>query len=975
MFKFKSIKTRLVFWFIIAGIIPLAIGIISTYLQRVESLRQREFEHLGSVGELKHEVIVTWLEERWDDISVVSSDFEIRSLENLTTGVFDSEEDKKIYNTARELLNRYKKTYQDYIEIFIADPATGEIVVSTNDNQLGRVVAGEDYFVMAVESGELSTSPARKMENGRIGLIMSVPVLCLSHNEHVVGILVAVTDMENSLFPLLSSRKGLGNTGESLIIDSNMYAVSHLRWQADAPLNFKISAEPARRAVNGEKGVIEDPDYRGVPVLAAYSHIDQMGWGLVTKVDRSEAYASIKSMTFSLLIFMLFCLLLIVLIAIYISRSITRPLLIVRDHAEKIIGGDLESRSNYSEDDEVGYLAMTFDNLVESLSSRIKIEQNIRTLSMTLIEKSSIRQLAGDLLNVLMQISGSQVGALYLLNQEGTRFDLLHSIGLNSRGKRSYISSSMDGEMGLAIARRDIIYTSDIPADTRFGFLTVSGEIMPRETITIPLVDAGEITAILSMASIYGYNNLVKETLSIAWNYINSSYSRVINNEKVIQISENLSRAYQTLEAQAEELQEQAEELQSQTEELQEQTQELEAQNLRLDIKTREANEANRLKSEFLSNMSHELRTPLNSILSLSRVLVRQAEERLEKEEAAYLEIIERNGRNLLRLINEILDLSRIESGKIELYPRVVSVASLLDEVSMTLMPLATDKNISLQVTAPDDLPEIVTDRERLGQVITNVMHNAVKFTEEGGVTVTAYNELNGIAIQFADTGVGISREAMASIFDEFRQADGSSSRKYEGTGLGLAIVKNLIRILGGKIAVTSKLNEGSVFIITLPLRMPFEDNGEEKPSPAAPDTKEPDKLEPGISGIKEKKKTLMIVEDNPDAVIQIESLLKSKGYNIIVANGGKEALEIVKTTIPDGIILDLMMPEVDGFEVLEMMRKTETTSSVPVLILTAKDLNAAELERLSSNKIKQLVFKGDVDPEMLLKQLEAMIS
>jgi len=248
-------------------------------------------------------------------------------------------------------------------------------------------------------------------------------------------------------------------------------------------------------------------------------------------------------------------------------------------------------------------------------------------------------------------------------------------------------------------------------------------------------------------------------------------------------------------------------------------TAQLQEQNFELDLRSREIEEANRLKSEFLSNMSHELRTPLNSVITLSNVLSRQAKDKLNDEENSYLEIIERNGKKLLELINEILDLSKIESGKAEIITDDINVGQLIGIIKDSLKPLAVEKGIVLNLKLPKKLPMVVTDESRLHQVFTNVISNAVKFTEKGLVDIIVKNDTKNVYVDIKDTGIGISEESLPHIFDEFRQVDGTTARQFEGTGLGLAIAYKTINLLGGTIRVKSKLGKGSTFSITIPIK------------------------------------------------------------------------------------------------------------------------------------------------------------
>jgi PAS domain S-box-containing protein len=378
----------------------------------------------------------------------------------------------------------------------------------------------------------------------------------------------------------------------------------------------------------------------------------------------------------------------------------------------------------------------------------------------------------------------------------------------------------------------------------------------------------------------------------------------------------------QILEQQSEELQAQTEELQLQTDELHNTSEELHKQNLLISAKSAEVEEANRLKSEFLSNMSHELRTPLNSIMALSNVLLRQSKTKLNEDENNYLEIIERNGKNLLKLINDILDLSKVEAGKIDLSVKSVDVRKLMENIIDSLSPIAEKKGLKISLSIPSDFPFIATDESRFQQIITNILGNAVKFTEKGSIDVFVGCDSNIIWIEVKDTGIGIPNEELPYIFDKFRQVDGSSSRSFEGTGLGLSIVHELLKIIGGEIKVKSEFGVGSVFKIVLPVEWKGEISNSDKPSLRE-------------SPIIAKKNTILIIDDDPVAIMQLRSFVEEIAYNAVSTTMAREALSMAEVYKPFAITLDVIMPGLDGWEILQRLKNNEKTKSIPVIIVS----------------------------------------
>jgi len=370
--------------------------------------------------------------------------------------------------------------------------------------------------------------------------------------------------------------------------------------------------------------------------------------------------------------------------------------------------------------------------------------------------------------------------------------------------------------------------------------------------------------------------------------------------------------------------------------------------------------------------MSHELRTPLNSVIALSGVLSRRLDKMIPDEELSYLEVIERNGRHLLTLINDILDISRIEAGREEIEITKFEVNQLIAEIVNMISPQAKQKNIELVQTSSTPDLYMTSDSAKCRHILQNLIANAVKFTETGKVEVRSQQVGTKIRISVTDTGIGISESHQPHIFDEFRQADSSTSRKFGGTGLGLAIAKKYANLLGGTISVKSTKDEGSEFTLTLPLL--FETGNR------IVDAEDKTDYRQAINPMRSKSvsgsmvKTILLVEDSEPAVIQIKDILAESGYQILVARDGAEALETTSHAIPDAMILDIMMPGIDGFEVLRTLREAEPTAYIPVLILTAKHISKEELNFLKRNNIHQFIQKGDVNPNELRKSVEAML-
>lgn len=350
--------------------------------------------------------------------------------------------------------------------------------------------------------------------------------------------------------------------------------------------------------------------------------------------------------------------------------------------------------------------------------------------------------------------------------------------------------------------------------------------------------------------------------------------------------------------------------------------------------------QSNKMKSHFLANMSHELRTPLNSIIGFAEILSDNLFGELNSKQSKYVQNIHASGRHLLELINDILDLSKVEAGKMELYLEPIEIKRALNDVEIIISPLASKKNLSLTVNKLDDLPVINADLGKLKQIMYNLLSNAVKFTpENGSIEVDCLARENSVQISVRDTGIGISEDDQAIIFQEFKQVDMSLSREHEGTGLGLALTKRLIEMHGGKLWVNSELGKGSVFSFILPIEPQVEVNLMEFPLPAEKIEFDPSAaIDIPHDEEDHVKNVVLIVEDDVKAGELIGIYIKNAGYQVEHAYDGDEAIRKAKELLPLAITLDVMLPKKDGWQVLQSLKADAETSNIPVIMISMVD-------------------------------------
>jgi signal transduction histidine kinase/DNA-binding response OmpR family regulator len=651
-------------------------------------------------------------------------------------------------------------------------------------------------------------------------------------------------------------------------------------------------------------------------------------------------------------ILMAIIVLLTMLISYILLRSIRTPLAEFTQAVNLFGSGRLDTRIDYKSMNEMGILANSFNSLAENVQAGIELASKTSRIAGEIVGQEDIGPFCLALLNSLMEETDSQVGAIYLLNSQKTHFELIESVGL-AAAIRSFSAVEREGELGAVLASGRMKRLKDIPEDSVFLLRTVSGDIRPKEIVTIPIDSGSGVVAVVSLASVRGYSEKTTRLIEMIQDLITARFNGVLTLQQVREFSQRLDTQNRELEAQKTELQRQADEVL--------------AQNMELEQQKRQLDQANRMKTSFLSNMSHELRTPLNSVIALSGVLSKRLRGAIPDEEYSYLDVIERNGRSLLGLLNDILDLSRVESGAEEVEITSFSVHGMVTEVVKMIEPLIGTKDVTLLNRVPVDLPMVASDALKVRHILQNLIGNAVKFTMDGSVEIAAHRADKCVVITVADTGIGISPEHIPFIFDEFRQAEEGTARRFGGTGLGLSIARKYATLLKGTLTVQSVPGKGSTFTLKLPVDV-FSS------ACARPeDGNFTGRIEMVASPYGAGKK-ILVVEDSEAAVIQVNDMLASHGYIVSVARNGREALEQIELGLPDAMILDLMMPEVDGFAVLKAIRSVEKTMNIPVLILTAKHVTKEELSFLKSNHIHQLIQKGDVSKVDLLNSVAGMV-
>lgn len=911
LMRFKTLHGRLVFWLTTICLIPLMVVTTLIYFHRVKTARAAFYDKLSAVSMLRLEQINSLLDDMAGDLFSLAADRELeRAAQALGAG-------KKV-DTAAALstIRAYLKGHDKVAEIAIVSPE-GLILLAGDPSRSGTMLVKPAAVTTALRENTAAFGEVF-IEPGDFAPCMDIAIPIRSAGAKVA--LALRLDMRSSIYPILENRTGMGETGESLLVNHDVVAISELLRMPNALLKTRLKGRPAQLAAQGENGIIESVDYRGEPVLAAYVHVSRTGWGLVNKQDTAEIMAPLKNLLYATYGLSAFVAFLVCLFAFSLARAITRPLGTLSAAAAEIGAGNFGARAETDSTEELYTLADSFNGMAEVLQIQMESRTWISRISDKLMSTSGLDTFFPDLLPLFMQATGAKMATAYMEEATGDSFVPVHSIGADPARMRRFNRRHLEGELGVVLTAGGIGRYAPHDAAGGLTFVTSFGEIAPCEIVTLPITSGGSICAFISLAAEAPFSDLAREIVEQVLLPLSAGFSRVMAGEDIRRLAAELSEKNI-------ELTQQSEELRHQTVELGQQSEELYRRNKALDQQKVQLEETTRLKSEFLSNMSHELRTPLNSVLALSRVLSVQTGQRLSEDERGYLAIIERNGRNLLSLINDILDLAKIESGKQDVSVDRFSIETLTGEVIDAVMPLARDKGITITCAPQGVIPHITSDMKRMRQILQNLLANAVKFTVDGGVTVTMKNASGTLVVVVTDTGIGIPAEHLHSIFEEFRQVDGSTSRSFEGTGLGLAIVRKTARLLGGDVEVTSEVGKGSTFTVQLPIdgrtAHAMSAIGEAAHMPAFDMMPLP------------QRRCVLVVDDDPDTVTMVAGHLAHAGYETVTALNGRDAVQMARSRRPYAITLDVMMPDMDGWEVMRHLKEDPRTRSIPVIIVS----------------------------------------
>ncbi|GLI21437.1 CheY-like chemotaxis protein [Xanthobacter flavus] len=688
------------------------------------------------------------------------------------------------------------------------------------------------------------------------------------------------------------------------------------------------------------------------------------------------------------------------------AMFMARPLRRLAEQMTRLAENDRTIEVSYAErKDEVGTLARAlkvFKATSIAAHDTDWVKSGLNNIAARLQAQEDPRDFADALLTELAPLLGAGVGVFYAHDEaagpEGSALELVGSYAFSERRHLSTRVRIGEGLVGQCALERKTIVLSPAPVD-HLRIRTGTGEASAHSIVAVPLVLKKRLLGVIELALLapleerahrllnevaplvaLSLDNLVRaartrelleqsqkqaQELRVAEEELRTQQEELrATNEQLHERSQRLAASEEELRVQADELQASNDVLRRSSQEMTAQKDLLEALNQQMEARAGELLRANEYKSQFLANMSHELRTPLNSLLILSQDLAENRTGNLDADQVEAASIIHSSGSNLLRLINDILDLSKVEAGKMEVVHEPVKVASVAQRLERNFRRLAQERKLRLAVSVTD-APELVfTDPGKLDQILTNLVGNALKFTMQGRVSVTFSKDEAGktLKVAVADSGIGIPEDKLGAIFEAFEQVDASTRRQFGGTGLGLAITQRLARLLGGSVTVESALGQGSTFTLEIPVGEPLpEEDGEAAPAPqpamdarqVAFDTSRQEREAAGLSGlppvpavnVEDDRDRLtpgatviLVVEDDPVFARTLVGLVRRKGYLALAAGDGESGLALARTYKPTGILLDVMLPGLDGWTVIERLKADAATRHIPVHFVSALD-------------------------------------
>jgi HAMP domain-containing protein/signal transduction histidine kinase/CheY-like chemotaxis protein len=667
-----------------------------------------------------------------------------------------------------------------------------------------------------------------------------------------------------------------------------------------------------------------------------------------------------------------------------LAGNLTSQVRAIAEVSTAVTKGDLTRSITVEAQGEVAALKNNINQMIGNLKDTTEknteqdwLKTNLAKFSGMMQGQRSITAVAQLIMSELTPLVDAQQGAFFMMEPDSNdpTLRMIASYGFTERknvSNKYHLKESLVGQC--AFEKKPILLTK-VP-ENYIQISSALGEAKPLNVVVLPVLFEGEVKAVIEIASFHYFTVNYQNFLDQLMDSIGVILNMISSTMRTEELLQELQKSNVELEAQAKELEDKAKLLEVKN-------QEVELASRSLEEKAEQLSLISKYKSEFLANMSHELRTPLNSLLILSKMLAENKDKNLKPEQVKFASTVYSAGCDLMALINEILDLSKVEAGKMHIDPKAVRLAALQDYIEQTFKPVAEHKDLEFIFDIEKDLPkELFTDSNRLQQILKNLLSNAFKFTENGSVKMRFYSPMKSrhfglesldqapkiLAFAVEDSGIGIPKDKQKLIFEAFQQADGTTSRKYGGTGLGLTISREIARLLGGKIEVQSVIGQGSTFTLYLPVGY------ERQASDVALNNADLVGVVPPLPEDADfTGRQVLIVDDDVRNIFAITSVLEAKGMGVVHAENGKVALEVLdKNPHFDLVLMDMMMPDMDGLEATKKIREVTSFKSLPIISLTAKAMKGDREKALQAGASDYIT--KPVDPENLLSLMHIWI-
>ncbi|MEU9012240.1 HAMP domain-containing protein [Streptomyces sp. NPDC048479] len=678
-----------------------------------------------------------------------------------------------------------------------------------------------------------------------------------------------------------------------------------------------------------------------------------------------------------------------------LAGNLTRQVRAIAKVTSAVAEGDLTRSIRVDAPGEVGDLKDNINAMVESLRATVRANEEQDWLKTHLARISSLMQgtrslsaVAELIMTEVPPLVSAQYGGFFLAGDEGRGTELVMIAAYGApddpaaEPRRFRLGQSLVGQ---AAQSRHTITVDDLPP----GYATIvsgTGRMDPGNLIVLPIVVEEQALGVIELAALRPLTAIHRDFLDQFIETVGVNVSSLIANVRTDELLDQSQRLTAELSTRSRELQARQEELQRSNAELQEKAalladrnRDIERKNLEieqarqeLEARAQQLSRTSMYKSEFLANMSHELRTPLNSLLILAQLLAQNIEGNLTQKQVDYAEVIHSAGSDLLQLINDILDLSKVEAGKMDIHAEPFALHQFLEYVEATFRPVASERELEFRVIATPGLPdEFITDESRLRQVLRNLVSNALKFTEQGRVELRVHHAADDelppalhdrgpiVAFRVSDTGIGIPADRLQSVFGAFQQGDGTTSRRYGGTGLGLSISREVAQLLGGAIVAESTVGRGSTFTLYLPVRAPAlqqqSHDGTEEYAEGVPRGGEP------ATG-----HTVLVVDDDTRNIFALTQVLEREGMLVLQADNGRAGIDLLMAHDEvDLVVMDVMMAGMDGTATMAAIREMPRFADVPIIAVTAKAMPGDRAKALAAGANDYVAKPVDADDLM----------